>query len=71
MFDQEITLPHHLPQPGLEHFDLESPSRGEQCPFCGQQASESELIPCLDCGERLCPSCLEDAQWHKCTGANA
>lgn len=67
MFDQEISLPHYFPQPGLENFDLEeAPAQGGQCPFCGKQAAESERVPCLDCGERLCPSCLDDAQWHRC-----
>ena len=67
MFDQEFPCPSQLSgiETGMDFFgDFDNP--GSICPLCGQEVDEGRLVYCDDCGQRICPHCVDDPDWHQC-----
>ena len=72
MFEQNIppnaNLQSFMQNTSFQDFFGEQEARGNACPLCGYETSEEQLVPCLDCGQLLCPHCMEEEDFHQCYG---
>ena len=59
-------LPTHLGNPNFLDLFGEQEARGNACPICGYEATEDQLVRCIDCGQLLCPNCVENEDFHLC-----